>query len=75
MHRDKGVKRAALVPEAHLQEKLSGTPTIDRTSQSRIGDHLRAMYDGLMQQPVPDRFVDLINRLDQRENGEGHGTR
>ena len=32
--------------------------------QSRIGHQLRAMYDDVVRQGVPDRFVDLIRRLD-----------
>jgi hypothetical protein len=37
--------------------------TLDRAIQARIGDQLRAMYDGLMEQPVPDRFHALLARL------------
>ncbi|WP_238275393.1 NepR family anti-sigma factor [Methylobacterium goesingense] len=33
-------------------------------TQMRIGLHLRAMYDTIVQQPVPDRFRDLIAKLD-----------
>lgn len=33
-------------------------------SQERIGHQLRALYDSVLQQPVPDRFRDLIARLD-----------
>lgn len=40
-------------------------PLLDRQIQGRIGAHLRAMYDGMMQQPVPDRFRDLIARLEE----------
>ena len=32
--------------------------------QARIGHQLRAMYDDVVNQGVPDRFNDLINRLD-----------
>ena len=32
--------------------------------QSRIGHQLRAMYDDVVRQGVPDRFVELIRRLD-----------
>ncbi|MFE1601123.1 NepR family anti-sigma factor [Methylobacterium sp. ID0610] len=39
-------------------------PGLDRTTQGRIGSHLRAMYDELMQQPIPDRFIDLLAELD-----------
>jgi hypothetical protein len=45
-------------------------PTLDRAIQSRIGDHLRAMYDDLMQQPVPDRFADLLGQLERRSEKE-----
>jgi Anti-sigma factor NepR len=33
-------------------------------TQRRLGTHLRAMYDSIVQQPVPDRFRDLILKLD-----------
>jgi hypothetical protein len=32
--------------------------------QSRIGHQLRAMYDDVVRQGVPDRFSDLIRKLD-----------
>jgi len=65
MASDKGTGRAAVVPEASLDDKLAADPTLDRIIQRRIGDQLRAMYDDLMQQPVPDRFADLLSKLDQ----------
>ncbi len=44
-------------------------PALDRNVQGRIGSHLRAMYDELMQQPIPDRFIDLIAEL-ERSTGQ-----
>ena len=46
--------------------------------QSRIGHQLRAMYDDVVRQGVPDRFADLIRKLDVPEpdpqlGGEGGG--
>jgi Anti-sigma factor NepR len=32
--------------------------------QSRIGHQLRAMYDDVVRQGVPDRFADLVRKLD-----------
>lgn len=32
--------------------------------QSRIGHQLRAMYDDIVRQGVPERFVELIRKLD-----------
>ncbi|MDH6263079.1 NepR family anti-sigma factor [Bradyrhizobium sp. BR13661] len=45
--------------------------------QSRIGHQLRAMYDDVVRQGVPDRFAELIKKLDapggesRNENGAG----
>lgn len=33
--------------------------------QARIGHQLRAMYDDVVRQGVPDRFADLIRQLDE----------
>lgn len=35
--------------------------------QARIGHQLRAMYDDVVKQGVPDRFADLIRQLDSTE--------
>ncbi|AWN39116.1 hypothetical protein DK427_19125 [Methylobacterium radiodurans] len=42
----------------------AGLNTFART---RLGTHLRAMYDAVVQQPVPDQFRDLIARLEAGE--------
>ena len=36
--------------------------------QSRIGHQLRAMYDDVVRQGVPDRFAELIRKLDVPQN-------
>ena len=43
---------------------------LGRDIQARIGDQLRALHDNIVKQGVPDRFVDLLARLDKSE-GEG----
>jgi hypothetical protein len=30
-----------------------------------IGQRLRKFYDGVSQQPVPDRFIDLLKQLEE----------
>lgn len=35
--------------------------------QARIGHQLRAMYDDVVKQGVPDRFAELIRKLDTPE--------
>ena len=39
--------------------------------QSRIGHQLRAMYDDVVRQGVPDRFAELIRKLDASESAAG----
>jgi hypothetical protein len=62
---DNGNKLARAVPGASSHAKLGTDPKLDSGGQRRIGDQLRAMYDELMQQPVPDRFKDLLDQLDK----------
>ena len=38
--------------------------------QSRIGHQLRAMYDDVVRQGVPDRFADLIRQLDEPKTAD-----
>lgn len=64
---EKGSKLARVIPETSLSEKLESNPTLDTTSQKRIGDQLRAMYDELVQQPVPDRFKSLLEMLEKKD--------
>lgn len=44
---------------------------LDRDVQTKIGDQLRAMHDDIVRQGVPDRFVDLLARLDQTKDEKG----
>jgi len=47
-------------PEARLSPDL----------QDRLGLQLSAMYDQLRTEPVPERILDLLKRLDQSEPGQ-----
>jgi len=46
-------------------KKVNSKPAkLGRDVQARLGQQLRAMYDDVVNQGVPDRFNDLIDRLD-----------
>lgn len=45
--------------------RSSHSPVVDRRVQSHIGDKLRTMYDTLLGQPIPDRFITLLDQLEQ----------
>ncbi|HZH12189.1 MAG TPA: NepR family anti-sigma factor [Microvirga sp.] len=66
---DKGNRLARALPGPSLDDRLGTSAKLDSSSQKRIGDQLRAMYDELMQQPVPDRFKELLDQLDKKKEG------
>jgi hypothetical protein len=39
---------------------------LGRDVQAKIGNQLRALYDDIVQEGVPDRFVELLQRLDEK---------
>jgi Anti-sigma factor NepR len=47
----------------------SSSPALSRSVQTQIGQRLRQFYETLAlgEQPVPDRFIEIINRLDERK--------
>ena len=40
---------------------------LGRDVQAKIGTQLRAIYDDVVQEGVPDRFVELLKRLDKKD--------
>lgn len=58
-------------PEPIPGLSTSASPALSRSVQAQIGQRLRQFYDALAlgEQPVPDRFIEIINRLD-RVKGE-----
>lgn len=47
--------------------------TLDGDIQTKIGQHLRAMYDDVVRQGVPNRFLDLLSQLDDAPKGGRSG--
>ena len=54
---DKGKRRTAL----------------DRESRKAIGKQLQSLYDQVVHEPIPDRFSDLLSRLDDAEGKASGG--
>jgi len=49
------VKNPSVAPDA---------ANLGRDVQAKIGQRLRSMYAGVVDQGVPDRFVELLKKLD-----------
>jgi hypothetical protein len=48
------------------------SPALDeaRLRQQAIGVKLRQMFDEIVNEPVPDEFLDILRRADQRPDAE-----
>jgi hypothetical protein len=54
-------------PSGKMQtDSTGGKPHsgLNREIQAKIGQQLRAMYDDVVQEGVPDRFTELLRRID-----------
>ena len=47
----------------HRKKAPTSNERSDVPIDEHIGRHLKAIYDDVLQQPIPDRFLDLLNQL------------
>ena len=52
--------------------RRKGDPSLDeaRLRQQAIGVKLRQMFDQVVNEPVPDEFLDILKRADARKSGQ-----
>jgi len=50
--------------EARNRKTSSKPAKLSREVQARLGQQLRSLYDDVVNQGVPDRFTELLNRID-----------
>ncbi|HXW26651.1 MAG TPA: NepR family anti-sigma factor [Xanthobacteraceae bacterium] len=62
-NRKPAASRSPVVPQKPAGE--SG-PSLGEDIRGKIGRQLRDMYDDVVAQGVPDRFVELLNRLERQ---------
>ena len=58
--------------ETRNRKSTSKPAKLSREVQARLGQQLRSMYDDVVNQGVPDRFADLLNRLEGNGNKDKH---
>jgi Anti-sigma factor NepR len=63
--RDNQKKKGEKMQAGTGPRPTSGTARIDPRIQREIGKHLRAHYDDLVKEPVPDKFIELLQQLEQ----------
>ena len=59
-------------PMANQASKGGGGESagLNREIQQKIGQQLRAIYDDVVQEGVPDRFVNLLRAMDKPREGQ-----
>jgi hypothetical protein len=45
----------------------------DTATRRLLGKALQAFYDELVREPVPERWTDLLHRLNEQERVDGQG--
>ncbi len=66
------------VPEAEGQEPRNERPTMPEGEDAperdldlgAIGSQLRGLYKELLEEPIPDRFTELLKDLEGKETGK-----
>ncbi len=48
-------------------EKTPPPPAVGQDIQDHLGRKLKATYEDLVSQPVPDKFIQLLDELARRE--------
>ena len=61
------LKRSSAEMPVEADDTSSKLATLDGHVQARLGQRLRAMFDEVAREPVPERFLDLLDVLDQQE--------
>jgi hypothetical protein len=63
--------------QSQLSEKTDKSDrrrsSLDRESRRAIGKQLQSLYDEVLQAPIPERFEELLKRLDE-PGGKGSGA-
>ena len=57
---------ASRSPDTSPEPAGNAEPSLGGEIRGKIGRQLREMYDDVVAQGVPDRFVDLLNRLERQ---------
>jgi hypothetical protein len=55
------------------KEAIASAP-LDGDLQAHLGKQLRRLFNETAAQPIPDRFVDLLDRLDSERPREARKT-
>jgi hypothetical protein len=60
-----------MIDQSPMEERRKGSAPLDeaRLRQRAIGVKLRQMFDEVVNEPVPDEFLDILRRADGKTGG------
>jgi hypothetical protein len=60
---------SAMTDGSHLKNEPAGTGAgrLDSRVRTHIGRKIKAVYDEVLEEPVPDRFLTLLDELAKKE--------
>lgn len=63
------MERREMMPQ-RTASKVAESSGLDARLQAKIGQTLKAMFDEVAKVPVPDKFLDLLNKLEVQEKNK-----
>jgi hypothetical protein len=60
--------RAQMMPHDPRSDEQDEAPSLSDEAQKQIGRKLRLLYEQLEAEPIPDKFVDLLRALAEKES-------
>jgi hypothetical protein len=67
-----GVSIGVMIDQSQSRSKGKREPTLDeaRLRQQAIGAKLRQMFNDVVNEPVPDEFLEILRQADERKAGD-----
>ena len=64
--------RRSMIEQQPMKRSRTKSPSLDeaRLRQQAIGVRLRQMFDEVVNEPVPDEFLQILRRADEERPGE-----
>jgi Anti-sigma factor NepR len=67
-------RRAVVAKDSGAKPRIGGSRGLDVRSQEAIGRSLKAHYEDLVRAPVPDKFLEMLDRLEAAERSKPQGA-
>ena len=61
-----------MIEQHPMRRSRSKSPSLDeaRLRQQAIGVRLRRMFDEVVSEPVPDEFLQILHKADEKRSGD-----